>query len=130
MRQPTALLVEDDVLVRMVTAEVLGDMGFHVEEAASAAEALGKATLASGGIDIAIIDVGLPDRKGDELAVDLRAMFGRLPIALATGYSETSLPACFAGDPFFAYLGKPYDTEQLTSVLASLQVGIDGQPLS
>jgi CheY-like chemotaxis protein len=126
MRQPIALLVEDDVLIRMVTAEVLGDMGFRVEEAASAAEALGKVTLAADGIDIAIIDVGLPDRKGDELATDLRAMFSKLPIALATGYSESSLTTHFASDPFIAYLGKPYDMAQLTSVLASLRVGIEG----
>jgi len=130
MRQPIALLVEDDILVRMVTAEALGDMGFHVEEAASAAEALGKATLAAGGIDIAIIDVGLPDRNGDELAADLRAMYDKLPIALATGYSESSLATRFASDPFIAYLGKPYDTMQLTSVVASLQNGAEGQPLS
>ena len=38
----TILLVEDEMLVRMVTVDALRDLGFRVEEAASAGEALGK----------------------------------------------------------------------------------------
>lgn len=42
------LLVEDDPLIRMVTVEELSDLGFKVEEAANATEALNKVRIAAG----------------------------------------------------------------------------------
>jgi len=121
----TILLVEDETLVRMVTVDALRDLGFRVEEAASASEALGKAGLLDGTIEAAIIDVGLPDRRGDALALEIRERCAGLPIVIASGYSEGSLEG-LAGDALVGFLGKPYDTEQLTSVLGRLGVAIGG----
>ena len=117
----TVLLVEDEVLVRMVTADALQDLGFRVEEAASASEALGKVGGLDGRLDAAIIDVGLPDRRGDALALEIRNRFAQLPIVIASGYSD-SFVAGLEGDALVGFLGKPYDSHQLTSVLDRLGV--------
>jgi CheY-like chemotaxis protein len=117
----TILLVEDEVLVRMVTVDALQDLGFRVEEAASASEALGKVGVLGGRIDAAIIDVGLPDRRGDALALEIRERFARLPIVIASGYSDSFLEG-LDGDALVGFLGKPYDSQQLTSVLDRLGV--------
>ena len=117
----TILLVEDETLVRMVTVDTLRDLGFRVEEAASASEALGKVGVLESPIEAAIIDLGLPDRRGDALAREIRERFARLPIVIASGYSESSLEG-LGSDELVGFLGKPYDSEQLTSVLGRLGV--------
>jgi CheY-like chemotaxis protein len=114
---PCILIVEDETLVRMMAVEAAEDLGFRVEQAASAAQALQKARLANGGIDAAIIDVGLPDRAGDGLAAELRASYARMPVILATGYGGAELRARFAADPLVSFLGKPYDRADLEARL-------------
>lgn len=115
--QGRILLVEDDVILRSVASEVLQDMGWQVEEASSSSDAKAKFRAHAVDIKAAIIDIGLPDRKGDELARELRQMNDRLPIALVTGYGSESLEENFKDDPLVAYLGKPYDLDQLESLL-------------
>jgi CheY-like chemotaxis protein len=117
----TILLVEDETLVRMVTVDALHDLGFRVEEAASASEALGKVGVLDGTIEAAIIDIGLPDRRGDALALEIRERFARLPIVIASGYSESSIEG-LGSDELVGFLGKPYDSKELTSVLDRLGV--------
>ena len=116
------LVVEDQALVRMAAVETLSDLGFQVEEAASASEAIGKVRVLAGRIDAAIIDVGLSDRKGDALAAELRAMSARLPIVMASGYLEQAVTARFEDDRLVGFVGKPYDRESLESALRTLGV--------
>ena len=69
---PRILLVEDEVLVRMVATDQLEDLGYRVETAGSATEAMNKVKLMEGDIALAIVDIGLPDIKGDVLVGELR----------------------------------------------------------
>jgi signal transduction histidine kinase/DNA-binding response OmpR family regulator len=114
---PCILIVEDETLVRMMAVEAAEELGFRVEQAANAAQALRKVRLANGGIDAAVIDVGLPDRAGDALAAELRASHARMPVILATGYGGDDLRARFAADPLVSFLGKPYHAADLEARL-------------
>jgi CheY-like chemotaxis protein len=116
------LLVEDEMLVQMLAVEFLEDAGCEVHTAASAAEALRKAEAMAGGIDAAVVDVGLPDRKGDALAGDLRALHPSLPILLATGYQPPSFRDDLEADRLVSWLNKPYTGEQLVDALRALGV--------
>ena len=71
--------------------------------------------------DCAIVDVGLPDRKGDALVSELRALFPGLSIVIASGYEEAPLRARFRSDRRTAFLNKPYTQEQLLEKLNSLR---------
>jgi PAS domain S-box-containing protein len=121
-RAPRVLLVEDEAFVRMAAVDALSDLGFRVEEAASATEAIGKVRVLAGRIDAAIIDVGLPDRKGDVVAAELRAMSAKLPIVMASGYPQEAVIERFGGDRLVKFVGKPYDREGLESALRALGV--------
>jgi len=121
---PCILIVEDEALVRMVIVDTLETLGFRVEEAGSATEAINKVKARDGRIAAAIVDVGLPDRKGDALAGELRAMHADLPIVIASGYGEGALKDRFGGDPRIGFLGKPYQNEQLEAALRGLGVEI------
>jgi CheY-like chemotaxis protein len=118
------LLVEDDALIRSIAAEALQDLGWLIEEAGTAADALEKFRAHASDIEAAVIDIGLPDRKGDDLAHDLRQLNDRLPIALVTGYGSDSVQRNFPADSRVAYLGKPYDLDQLEAVLAKFGLKI------
>ena len=89
---PRILLVEDEVLVRMVASDQLEDLGYRVETAGSATEAMNKVKLMEGDIALAIVDIGLPDIKGDVLVGELRARHPDLPIIVASGYDDPALP--------------------------------------
>jgi CheY-like chemotaxis protein len=124
---PRVLLVEDEALLRIDAVSVLEDMGLRVEQAATASEALQKMRLAAGGIDAAVIDVNLPDRRGDSVAAELRAMHRTLPIVIATGHDDRALRDRFAGDGRITFLGKPYQPEGLAAALGAAGLPI-GQP--
>ncbi|OCW58546.1 PAS domain S-box protein [Hoeflea olei] len=114
-RPLTILLVEDEALIRINTADILGDMGYTVIEAGTAAEAL-KAAEASE-FDILVTDVGLPDMKGGELASRVRRLKPRVGIVFATG--ETHVPE--GADEDAMLLTKPYSDESLKAVLERLR---------
>jgi DNA-binding response OmpR family regulator len=120
------LLVEDEPLIRMVTAEMLGDAGFQVEEAATATEAMAKLSAATSGIEAAIIDVGLPDRPGDALAQEMRQISAYLPILIASGYDSERVAPLFKDDNRVKFVGKPYTGTALIEALHAL--GVDPPP--
>jgi len=123
---PRLLLVEDDPLMRMVVAGNLEAVGFEVAEAGSGAEA--RAQWQVGGFVAAIVDIGLPDCRGDQLAGEFRVASPNLPIILATGYDERVVAAGFLGSRFSRALAKPYDDIALLDALDALGVARPPQP--
>jgi CheY-like chemotaxis protein len=118
------LVVEDEPLVRMMLVQDLETLGFEVEEAASAAQALENAN----GICAAIIDVGLPDVKGDALAGELRKRYAGLPMIIASGYGEAEVMDRLGPDALIRFLGKPYNARQLEAALRD--AGLQPSPKS
>ena len=116
-----ALLVEDEALVAMFAEEVLDSLGFEPSTARNGAEARdhwGKAAP-----DLAIIDVGLPDMRGDKLARELREQVPGVKILIASGYDVADLREAFKGDDLTSFLPKPYTEEDL--VKATRDLGFD-----
>jgi CheY-like chemotaxis protein len=118
---PTILVVEDEILVRMFAVDALEDAGFRVLEAGTAAEAL-KALNGATDVRAALIDLGLPDRPGDQLAAEIRALRADLPIVIASGRSGRELREQFAASPRIAILVKPYTGPLLLETLADAGV--------
>jgi PAS domain S-box-containing protein len=112
------LLVEDEALVQLLAIEHLEELGYRVETAGSATEAMNKVKLINGQIDLAIVDVGLPDRKGDVLVGELRALYPHLPIVIASGYGEVDLRERFGDDDLISYLRKPYMREDIEKAVS------------
>jgi two-component sensor histidine kinase/CheY-like chemotaxis protein len=119
------LLVEDDPMMRTVVAGNLEALGFTVIEAASAAD-VRSCLAAASDIRAALIDVGLPDARGDQLVVDLRQRLPGLPVILASGYDEKTLAERFQADPMTLILPKPYSIEALTAALQALAIAPGG----
>ncbi len=97
------LLVEDEPLVRMTTADALADLGFDVIEVGTGMAALERLKPAP---DLMITDLGLPDLDGLELVAQARGLVPGLPVVVASGRTRRS-----AGG--VVWLSKPYDGEGL-----------------
>jgi CheY-like chemotaxis protein len=121
------LIVEDEELVQIVLAAHVEELGFEVEIAATAAEAKNKMLLLNGSIDAAIIDMGLPDARGDGLVIELRATYPTLPIVVSSGYDKAALQGKLAAAHNIEFLSKPYTQAELREALS--RVGIAQQPV-
>ena len=67
-----------------------------------------------------ILDIGLPDAKGDLLLKEIRAANPVLPVLIASGRDDAELRTQFAGLEFVGFLSKPYVLEQVRSALVSV----------
>jgi len=113
------LLVEDEPFVAMVARQIFEDEGFDVVVAGSAALALSQAE-ASEALALAVVDLGLPDMRGDELVKRMRVLRPQLPIIIASGYGTGELEAIFADQGNLMLIGKPYDSAALQKALRDL----------
>ncbi len=111
------LIVEDDVMIRMLIEDMLGDLGFAVAaEASKVHEAL--AAVDSTAFDVAILDVNLSGETTGPVAEALAAR--GTPFVFATGYGEHGLPDQFRDRPL---LKKPFQIESLKRMLEAALAG-------
>jgi CheY-like chemotaxis protein len=96
----------------------LEELGYRVDTAGSATEAMNKIKLMSGQVDLAVVDVGLPDRRGDVLVNELRALYPDLPIVIASGYEDVGLRERFGGDRLIGFVRKPYVRDDIEAAVA------------
>jgi CheY-like chemotaxis protein len=109
------LLVDDEELVRMGTAEMLSDLGYEVVEANSAAEAL-RRLRAGETPDLLITDYLMPGMNGAELTEHARSLWPEMRVMLITGYSNVAEgPASSV-----PRLAKPFRQADLAQIVAQL----------
>lgn len=111
----TVLVVEDEVLIRLMVSDELREAGFRVVEAANADDAL--AYLQAGErADLVFSDVRMPgSMDGIALAEKVRTEYPSVRVVLTSGHL---LPREIrAGLPFLA---KPYELVRLRETLAAL----------
>jgi PAS domain S-box-containing protein len=82
------LLVEDDALIRMNTAEMIEEIGHAVIEAETATQAM--SLLSSHSIEVLVTDLGLPDMSGQVLAAMALERQPDLAVVYATGHDRNS----------------------------------------
>ena len=86
-RDRTALVVDDDDLVRFVTAELMQELGFEVLQADRGRLAL---EILGGRNDIALLltDCRMPLMSGQELARSAAALYPSLKIVFVSGFTQ------------------------------------------
>lgn len=83
----TILLVEDDPDIREVTAEILRESGYDVQEAADGQSALQQLHRMSAVPCLVLLDLSMPVMTGQELLKQLRRSprFAQLPVVVVSG---------------------------------------------
>jgi PAS domain S-box-containing protein len=103
------LLVEDDELIRVTTDELLQSLGHQVSAVEGGAQAL--ALIEDLPFDVMVVDVGLGDMSGVDLARRVSAQHPDIDIVVATGQG----PGIAATG--FPVLSKPYDVWDIENAL-------------
>src|SRR5262249_28745662 len=108
------LVVEDELMIRMLLEDMLAELGCTVAAAAARIdEALEAARTAE--FDLAILDVNL---NGQPIVPVADVLVARdRPFIFATGYGEQGLPESYRGRPT---LKKPFQIEGLSRILESV----------
>jgi PAS domain S-box-containing protein len=122
------LLVEDEPLIQMLAVEFLEDAGLKVDTAGTAREALNKLALISGRFAAVVVDIGLPDRAGDDLIREIRSFHSALPIVVASGQGAKDVRKLFQDEKQIAFVGKPYLANDLYVALRELRIPVQGKP--
>jgi CheY-like chemotaxis protein len=109
----TVLVVEDEEAVRVLARRVLKARGYHVLDAASAADAL---ELTDGGrrrVDLLVTDVVMPGMGGPALAERLVGLQAGLRVLYISGYAEEAIRRHGELPAGGALLEKPFTADQL-----------------
>jgi CheY-like chemotaxis protein/nitrogen-specific signal transduction histidine kinase len=110
-RPRRVLLVEDEVVLRMSTTDMLEQLGCFVAGVGSGEQAL--ELLARGGsFDLLLTDLGLPGISGEELAARVRGQFPTLPVVIASGYGRSDRQG-----EGLQFISKPYSAVDLQQAL-------------
>ena len=120
--QRCVLIVEDDDDSREMLGELVSAFGHRPVQAANAAEALAQAR--DERPDVALIDIGLPEIDGCELARLLRLAMVETPglhtrLVALTGYSDGAMRESAGAAGFDAYVVKPIMPEALEALLSA-----------
>jgi two-component system cell cycle response regulator DivK len=107
------LVVEDSEPIRHAYTILLEDSGYAVSSAATGAEALRLAAEAAP--DLVLLDLGLPDMRGLDVALRLKAnpATARIPVVALTGRDDDADRDALLAAGCAAYLVKPVDTRTL-----------------
>lgn len=119
---PSILLVDDDDLVREVTASRLEEFGYTVTQAGNGPSAL-LTFEQDPSIDLLVLDFAMPGMNGAEVARAARKRRPDVPLIFVTGYADLSALGEFATEPV---LHKPFREEDLRKHVSVLLKG--GKP--
>jgi two-component system, cell cycle sensor histidine kinase and response regulator CckA len=111
------LVVDDEPLVRGVTARILHTMGFDVLTAGDGVEALRIFRESQDRIATVVLDVTMPRMSGQEVLSELHRMNPDLPVILCSGFSEADIDAHAANGARVSFLEKPFREDDLVAKL-------------
>ena len=126
---PIVLVVDDEVQIRRFLRTGFELNGFVVHEAATGAEAIRAATLRP--IDVAIVDLGLPDMDGSEVVERIRS-WSNVPIIVLSVRSSEPQKVQLLESGADDYVVKPFGMAELLArvrvVLRRQMRAVSGEP--
>ena len=111
------LVVDDEKNVSAFISQGLRKCGFIVSEAASAAEAVRVFNKTPDKFHIALIDIGLPDKNGIQLAEELLAGQPKTRVIFSSGYVDDKSRWQIIAEKGYKLLHKPFGINSLISAI-------------
>ncbi len=113
----TILVIEDEEIVMEVTSAILKKMGYHVLEARTGKEAIAIAEGHDGDIDLALLDIKLPDMDGGLLYPIIRKARPDLKVIVCSGYAIDGPAQEILDAGGYDFLQKPFSLEAISEKL-------------
>jgi PAS domain S-box-containing protein len=115
------LVVDDEPVVLDVARDILQHYGFEVATASSGRMAV--EIMRERQIDLAMLDMTMPEMNGLQTLGALRAIRPDLPAILSTGFSEPEATQQFAGTQLSGFIKKPYAPNVLVAKVREALAG-------
>ncbi len=113
--RPKVMVVDDEVTIREMLAEVLLELGCSTEVARDSASAQG--IFPSGGFELAMIDQSLPGINGLDLASSIRQQDKSVILVLMSGWGPAIGPGLVGGSVVDFFIEKPITLGDLETLL-------------
>jgi two-component system nitrogen regulation response regulator GlnG len=114
--QGSILIVDDEPDIGTMLAEALRPLGYKVDIALHAGDAVMLASLERP--DAVILDLMLPEISGEEIFQQLRELDRSIAIVILTGMADEIVARALVRAGAFDYLRKPPDFERLHAAVA------------
>jgi PAS domain S-box-containing protein len=109
----TVLLVEDEEMVRKMTASMLASIGYRVLECGTPAEALALCAAPDQPIELLITDVVLPEMDGKRLKDKIELIRPGIKVLFTSGYTSEVIVHRGVSDQGVHFLQKPFSQKEL-----------------
>ena len=113
----TALVIDDEKMVRHLVTRVLEQAGLTVLAAEDGQEGLELFREHGQGIDVAVVDLTMPGMGGIEVVGALRGLRPDLPFVLTSGFSAAEVAPQSAEFGIAGFLQKPFSTAALLAAV-------------
>jgi PAS domain S-box-containing protein len=117
-RKARILIVEDEEEVRKLLAEILAIGEHEVEVAANGTQGL--ELFEKGSFDLVFTDLGMPDLSGWEVAKKIKAINGKVPIVLVTGWNVEIEDDEKRNNHVDRVIQKPFQLDQVLSAVQEM----------
>jgi len=104
----TILLVEDEARVRKLIVDVLTSRGYRVLEATRGEEAIRLCKMHEGEIDLAVVDVVMPEISGPDLVRQIAPLRPTTNVLYISGYTDEAVVHHGIPESGTAFLQKPF----------------------
>jgi PAS domain S-box-containing protein len=118
--QETILVAEDDPAIRALVTKILEKSGYQVLAAADGREAVALFSNQPEAVDLALLDVVMPEMGGREAQEAMHEIKPGLPVIFASGYSQNAIHTDFVLGKGRHLINKPYAREALLKMIRDL----------
>jgi PAS domain S-box-containing protein len=109
------MIVDDEELVRRVSVNMMGALGFQTLVASDGEEALSMFREHGEMIGLVLLDQSMPGMDGVSVFRELRKIKQDIKVLLASGYSEEEVSERFTGLGLSGFIHKPFNLHNLSS---------------
>jgi len=108
MGEGTILVIEDEESVMMIIRQILERLDYQILEAETGKKAIELAETFDGQIDLALLDIKLPDMTGDKVYPLIMAARPNLKVIVCSGYDIEGLPQGILDAGAEGFIKKPF----------------------
>jgi CheY-like chemotaxis protein len=118
-REKTILVVDDEIIVLRVTAEILKSLGYNVLSAMDGKKAIEVARKCNHTIDLIIMDLSMPEMSGDEAYPQLKEMLPSTKILICSGFAKDERVQQLLEKGAVGFIQKPFRAQELVEALSN-----------
>jgi PAS domain S-box-containing protein len=119
----TVLVIEDEEMVLDVTQAMLEKLGYRVLCARTGKEAIGITNTFDGDIDLALLDIKLPDMEGGRIYPIIKEYRPKMKVIVCSGYSSDGPAREILNAGAHGFIKKPFVFKELFIKIRSLLEG-------